>query len=135
MPALRTYQVFISHAWDYADEYHRMVNLLNGVPNLKWENLSVPEHAPVSSDDTEYELRNKMREAHVFVLLGGMYVAHSEWIEFEVNFARRIGRPIIGVQPWGSQRVPQVLQNAAREIVGWNGASVVSAIRRNALPE
>jgi len=135
MPTLRTYKVFISHSWGYSEEYYRMENLLASVPNFRWENLSVPMHDPVSNQDTEYELRNQMRDAHVFLILGGMYVAHSEWIEFEIEFARRIGRPIIGVQPWGSQCIPRIIQRAAMEIVGWNSISVVNAIRRYALTD
>jgi hypothetical protein len=45
-----------------------------------------------------------------------------------------LGQPaIIGVRPWSSQRVPQVIQQAAYEIVGWNTSSVVDAIRKHSL--
>jgi hypothetical protein len=134
MPVLRTYQVFISHAWHRSEAYSRVVQFLNEAPNFRWRNLSVPEHDPVSSDRLEYELRNQMRPADVFLILAGMYAAHSDWIEWELTFARRVGRPIIGIQPWDSERVPLSIQNAATEIAGWNSASIVSAIRRHALP-
>jgi hypothetical protein len=134
MPALRKYRVFISHVWDYGADYYRIVEFLNEAPNLYWENLSVPKHNPVTSEELEKELRNQMRPADVFIILAGMYAAHSDWIDFELQFARRIGRPIIGVRPWGAERMPTAIQNAAIEIVGWNGGSVVSAIRRHALP-
>jgi hypothetical protein len=135
MPALRTYKIFISHAWDYNDDYYRCEKFLNEAPNFQWANLSVPEHNPIAtSEQLTAELRNQMRPADVFMILGGMYVSHSEWIQFEIDFARRIGRPIIGIQPWGSTNVPLAVQRGATEIVGWNGASIVSAIRRHALP-
>ncbi len=135
MPSLRIYRVFISHAWHYSDDYYRVEQFLNDAPNFAWQNLSVPEHDPLH--DTERlatELRSQMRPASVFLILGGMYVAHSEWIDFEIAFARRIGRPIIGVLPWGSQRIPSAIQNAAREIVGWRQDSIIGAIRSHALP-
>jgi hypothetical protein len=47
-----------------------------------------------------------MRPAHVFLILDGMYVAHREWIQYEINFARRIGRPILGIRPWASIAMP-----------------------------
>lgn len=75
-----------------------------------------------------------MRPADVFLIIAGMYAAHSEWIDFELSFARRIGRPIIGIMKWGSERVPIAIQDSATELVGWNGTSIVQAIRRNALP-
>jgi hypothetical protein len=62
-----------------------------------------------------------------------MYAAHSGWIDFEVEFARRIGRPIIGVVPWGNERMPLVVQNNATVIVGWQAGSIVQAVRDHAL--
>ena len=134
MPVLREYRVFISHAWNYGDDYWRVVRFLDESPNFRWENLSVPQHNPAPGEALEYELRNQMRNADVFLIIGGMYASRRDWIDFEMQFARRIGRPIIGIIKWGSERVPLAIQNAATELVGWNGASIVRAIRRHALP-
>ena len=134
MPVLRTYRVFISHAWEYHDDYYRCESLLNDAPYFLWHNLSVPRHDPIKDANAlARELHNQMRSAEVFLILAGMYVAHSDWIKYEVNFARRIGRPIIGVRPWASTMVPLAVQDGADEIVGWNGSSMVDAIRRRAL--
>ena len=133
MPRPRTYRVFISHAWDYSAEYFRVVRFLDEAPDFSWENLSVPEHDPLSIHDLDYLLRNQMRPADVFIIIAGMYVNHSESIEFEMNFARRIGRPIIAVWPRGNLRMPVSIQRMAVEFVGWNGASLVRAIRQHAL--
>jgi hypothetical protein len=38
MPHLNTYDLFISHAWDYNAEYYRLVDMLNNAPNFKWRN-------------------------------------------------------------------------------------------------
>jgi len=137
MPYLRTYQIFISHAWHRSEHYSTVVRWLNDAPYLSWNNLSVPEHEPFHVTDSNalaYELHRQMRHADVFIILGGMYAAHSEWIDYELYFARRIGRPIIGVRPWGAQVMPSAITKAAHHIVGWNGASVVSAVRSHALP-
>lgn len=136
MPALRSYKVFISHAWAYNESYYRLVEYLNAAPNFRWENLSVPKHDPIeTAEQLTYRLNAQMRPANVFLILGGMYVSHSEWIQYEINFARRIGRPIIGIRPWGSERIPDAVQRGADEIVGWNTDSIVSAIRYHALPD
>lgn len=134
MPALRTYRVFISHAWQYNDDYYRCEQFLNAAPNFQWINLSVPEHDPIAdSERLTQSLRDQMRSADVFLILAGMYVAHSDWIQFEIDFARRIGRPIIGIKPWGSSVVPVSVQRGADQLVGWNSASIVDAIRNHAL--
>jgi hypothetical protein len=134
MPALRQYRIFISHAWDDSNDYWPVVQFLDEAPNFRWENRSVPEHDPVRRRDPEYELRNQMRPADVFLIIAGMYAAHSEWIDFELSFARRIGWPVIGIVTRASEHVPVAIQNAATELVGWNGASIVSAVRKHALP-
>lgn len=132
MAQLRTYRVFISHAWRYSSDYFRVVRFLDDAPHFQWENLSVPEHDPLSNRDLEYELRNQMRPAEVFIIIGGMYVNHSDSIDFEISFARRIGCPIIAIWPWGSMRMPATIRQAAEKAVGWNGASIVRAIRQHA---
>lgn len=136
MPTLREYKVFISHAWKYSESYTRMVSFLDAAPNFTWRNLSVPQHDPIeTSEKLTARLNDQMRPANVFLILGGMYVSHSDWIQYEINFARRIGRPIIGIRPWGSERTPDAVTRAAKEMVGWNTDSIVSAIRYHALAD
>jgi hypothetical protein len=134
VPSLRTYKIFISHAWSYNDDYYRCEQFLNESPNFRWQNLSVPKHDPIlDAERLAAELHNQMRPADVFLILSGMYVSQSDWIQYEINFARRIGRPIIGIRPWGSTQLPIAVQKGADEIVGWNSESIVGAIRRHAL--
>lgn len=138
MPGLRTYKIFISHAWNYSESYLRVVRMLNEAPYFSWQNLSVPEHDPVPPGQEhrlEQALRDQMRPASIFLILAGMYVSHSAWIQFEIDFSRRIGRPIIGVKPWGSQRTPDAVSRAAKEMVGWNSASIVAAVRKWSLAD
>ena len=129
MPSLRIYRLFISHAWGYNSEYYRLVNRLNKARNFKWRNYSVPEHDPVDDEDLEEELREQIRPVQVVVILGGMYVAHSKWIQFEIDYAKELGKPILGIRPWGAQKMPKVVQDAADKIVGWNTPTIVQAIR------
>jgi len=133
MPTLRTYAVFICHDWEYSDEYYRICDFLDSAPNFAWKNLSVPEHDPLDTDDMlQKNLRDQIRPADVMLVLAGMYTARSRWMDWEMAFARRIGRHIIGVKPWGNVQLPVVVQNSADEIIGWNTESIVNAIRRHA---
>lgn len=137
MPKLRWYRLFISHAWQYNDEYYRLEDYLNAAPHFQWQNLSVPEHDPVRSGDAFYladQLNAQMRSADAFIIISGMYANHSGWIQYELDYADSISRPIIAIRPWGAQRLPQKIQEMADEIVGWNTNSIVDAIRRWALP-
>ncbi len=136
MPKLRTYHVFISHAWEHHDDYDRLVDMLDQAPNFSWKNYSVPEHDPLDADnqtELEEELREQIRPVHIVIVLSGMYAAYREWIQKEIDLAQEMGKPIIGVKPWGQERIPEVVQQAAEEIVGWNTDSIVRAIRQHAL--
>lgn len=133
MPAVRLYKVFISHAWHRGEHYERIVEWLDAAPNFVWENLSVPEHDPVDNDALDKELRDEMRPAHVFLIVAGMYAAHSNIIAFELKWARIFGKPIVGIRPRGNERLPAEIQRQAHAIVSWNSASVVSAIRQHSL--
>lgn len=133
MPILRIYSVFICHDWEYSNEYNRICELLAAAPNFRWRNLSVPEHDPLDTDDMlQKNLRDQIRPADVMLVLAGMYTARSEWMDWEMSFARRIGKSIIGVRPWGNVQLPVVVQQNADEIVGWNTDTIVAAIRRYA---
>ena len=58
-----------------------------------------------------------------------MYAAHSDWIQYEVDEAVRMGTYIIGVKPWGQERVPKLISDNADVMVGWNSASLINAIK------
>jgi len=134
MPELKTYRAFISHAWIYNEDYYKLEKMLNEAPYFEWRNYSVPEHDPLDSDrKLEEALRRQIRPTNIVLILAGMYAAYRKWIQKEIDIAVEMGKPIIGIRPWGQERVPQAVQDAAREIVGWNTSSIVSAIRRNAL--
>ncbi len=140
MPGLRTYNVFISHAWTYDAAYNRVVSLLNAAPLFAWRNHSVPRTRPVVFPGLEIprgrlvdELRGQIRPTHVVLVIAGMYAAHREWIQTELDIAAQWNKPIVGLVPWGAERVPTAVTSAAREMVGWNTISIVAAIRRHAL--
>ena len=92
-------------------------------------NYSVPEHNS-KDGDIEEALKNQVRPVQVVIILGGMYVSYSKWIQFEIDFAKDLNKPILGVKPWGAKVTPQAVQDAADEIVGWNTSSITNAIRK-----
>jgi hypothetical protein len=140
MPLLRNYDLFISHAWAYDDAYYRLEALLDAASYFQYRNYSVPRHDPVIDPKTvigqrrlEALLDAQIRPVQCVLVIAGMYAAHRFWIDKEIGFAQYYNKPIVGLVPWGQERVPQSVQFAAHEMVGWNGSSIVDAIRRRAL--
>lgn len=133
MPYLHNYRLFISHAWRYSDGYQRINDFINSAPNFIWSNYSVPEAKAfenMTAIQLGEQLKAQIRPVQCVVILAGMYVQHSAWIQFEIDFAKSLNKPILGVVPWRAERTPSAVISAASEMVAWNSASIVSAIRR-----
>lgn len=140
MPPLKTYDLFLSHAWKYNSDYDRLEQLLKKAPLFRWRNYSVPEHDPLIDPKTpagyfklHSMLRQQIRPVNCFLLLGGMYAIYSNWITREIELAKKYDKPIIAIYPFGSERMPLVVQDAADEIVGWRTSSIIDAVRYYAI--
>ncbi|MYC07797.1 MAG: nuclease [Chloroflexi bacterium] len=136
MPSLKTYDLFISHAWTYDDDYYRLVQFLDDANWFKYRNYSVPQHDPLDANNASRlmaALDRQIRPVNVVLIISGMYVTYRDWIQYEIEVAQSYNKPVVGIRPWGSQRVPVAVQSAATEMVGWNTSSIVGAIRRNSI--
>lgn len=132
------YNIFISHAWKYNDDYNQIVKWLNEAQAeglLVWKNYSVPSHDPkidpnttVGKQTLQNELKKQISPANIVIILAGMYAAHSEWIDFEIRTAASQNNYIIGVKPWGQERIPQIVKQNVDVLVGWNKKSLIDAI-------
>jgi len=136
---MRTYNIFISHAWKYSEHYYQIVKWLNEAQaegKLSWKNYSVPEHDPLIDPNTiigknklKAELREQIAPATAVIVLAGMYASYSDWIDYEIDTSISYSNKyIIGVKPWGQERVPSKITNNANTIVSWSKSSVIAAI-------
>ena len=136
MPALRNYHIFISHAWDYNDDYQTIKRWLNETPYFLWTDNSVPITRPLPTR-TNAELRKELREriatSSCVIILAGMYAAYSEWIDYEMVTAAAYEKPIIAVIPWAQERIPIKIQQCACTMIHWQSSSVVQAVRDYAI--
>lgn len=135
---MKTYNIFISHAWKYTEHYNKVVQWLNEAQSegkFNWKNYSVPEHDPLidpntSSGKTKLQnaLEAQIKPTSIVIILAGMYATHSDWIDFEIDTAVSYDKYIIGVKPWGQERIPKKVSDNANIMVGWNKSSVVDAV-------
>lgn len=134
MPTLKTYDIFISHAWKYGDDYIRLTNLLKQAPYFYYRNYSAPEDKPLALSSpyaSDYEIKNaidrKIAPVNCVIILGGMY-AKRKWMQYELQSAQKFNKPIIVIAPWGQERIPLELHRYP--LVRWNSSSIVNAIRQ-----
>ena len=140
MPQLRQYNIFISHAWAYDEHYQRLENLLSAYPNFKIVNYSAPKTKPLFSPDdpvSQKELKaaitEKIKHAQIVIIISGMWTDYRKWIQYEIDEALRMGKPILSVKPHGHQRMPGDVEEYSNRIVNWNSNSIITAIREMAM--
>ena len=133
---MKTFNLFISHSWTYGDQYARLVELLRARPYFVFRDYSVPKDDPIHHANSVSQLRaairSKMSPCGVVLVLAGVYSTHSKWINEEIALASNgfvKPKPIIAIEPWGSEHTSRPVKEAADRIVGWNTESVVGAIR------
>ncbi|WP_288921592.1 TIR domain-containing protein [uncultured Ottowia sp.] len=124
--------LFISHSWNYDNQYWRLKELLRN-RGYEYRDYSVPSNKPfLFSSDRKLEraIENKIMLSSVVIIMAGVYSTYSTWINKEIEFAQKWGKPIIAVEPYGAKRTSAVVKNAADIICGWNTLSIVNAICR-----
>ena len=133
---MRTYNLFISHSWTYSDTYERLVNLLRTRPYFSFRNSSIPKNDPLHTNGTDQQLynaiKNKISPSSVVLILAGVYSTYSEWIDKEIQIAQEefhFRKPIVAIEPWGSEKTSAKVKEAADKTIKWNTESIVSAIR------
>ena len=129
---MQRYDLFISHAWKYNSEYYRLEKLLEEYSYFNFRNYSVPEHDPLdfsSVKELVEKLDEQIRQSSVVLVIGGMYCNYRKWIQKEIEIAKKYKKPILLIEPYGSNRIPTSVELNANKIVKWNTKSIVDAIR------
>ena len=127
------YNLFISHSWAYGDAYDKLIRMLDSDRYFKYKDYSVPKNNPIHNAPYDYQLRaairNQMQHASCVLILAGVYATYSKWINIEIQLAKEMNKPIIAIEPWGSERTSSIVKNNANKIVRWNTSTIISAIR------
>lgn len=133
---INTYNLFISHSWSYGDAYDRLVKMLDDANYFYYKNYSVPKDDPIhnapNSGALYNAIKNQMSPCHAVLILAGVYATYSDWINNEIKISKNEfykSKPILAIQPWGSEKTSQVVKDNADLIVGWNTDSIIKGIR------
>jgi len=135
---MKKYNVFISHGWEYDEQYNKVEDWLDEAYSkclLVWDNYSVPlldtdlnPRSSIGKKKLQEKINNQIAQASIVLILSGMYTAHPYWIEYEVLKAANYGKYIIGVEPWKQESTPKVVSDYADIMVEWNKSSVTKAM-------
>lgn len=129
----KTYNIFISHSWDHVDDLMNLRRLLKerGYFNVNFE--EVPPHDPIDSANSYYVKRKvteRISNSDVVIGLAGVYASHSDWMQWELDKAIELDKPVLGVIPRGQVYISNIVKDRADKMVRWNTESIVEAIRQ-----
>jgi MTH538 TIR-like domain (DUF1863) len=132
-----TYDVFITHAWRYHDDWNRIAEVLNRVAGFKWRNFSVPWYDPAMDPNTAVGgqfvrnwLESQILPCHAVLFLDSVYAVRSarKWLDTEIEMARAAGKPIIALPAFGAAGVDAAVASKADAVMVWDGVAVARAI-------
>lgn len=105
--------------------------LRNSSVRMKPENERRVEEKKVSDRTIARLLRMKMRWASQVIVVIGKETHTRPWVNWEIQAAHQLGKPIIGVYEnglTGNVTLPENLEKYATSIVSWRGEAIINAL-------
>jgi len=137
MPYLKTYKLFISHAWAADDDYNRLIELLNDVQSFKVKICSDTEQDPTISDPEsvtgiqklKWHMSDQVRSSNCALIFPRLFVNEEFWGPHILYFCRMYGVvPLSMALPEGEELHPE-LAIKTKTVVEWNVKSLETAIK------
>lgn len=125
--------VFISHVHEDDGGLADLKSLLakNG---MTIRDSSINSSKPNDASNPDYIkssiLAPQINWASTFLVYVSPKTKNSEWVNWEIEYAAKQGKRIVGVWEQGSKdcELPAALKELADAVVGWNGNSIIDAI-------
>jgi len=130
-------RLFVCHVWQKDDDYLRVFEYLESSDNFFYVNTSTPDNRPAGDKEALKEsLRRQITEAECVIVPSSLYRRQMDWVEFMLNCAKAFDKPVIVVEPFGSQdTIAPLVMELGDEVVPWDKRQLVDAIKRQARHE
>lgn len=125
--------VFISHIHEDDADLAALKDLL-AEHGCEFRDSSVNTSNPNEANDPDYIksqiLAPKIQWAGTVVVLISPGTHESDWVDWEIAYAQKLGKRIVGVWSHGSKDsdLPEKLDDYADAIVGWQAEVIIDAI-------
>lgn len=126
--------VFISHVHEDDDGLAKLKKLV-GKDGLMVRDSSINKTNPNDAKDPDYIkskiLAPQIQWASTLVVYVTPKTKDSEWVEWEIEYAAKLGKRIVGVYAHGENdcELPEALKNLADDIRGWQSEGIIDAIK------
>lgn len=107
------------------------LNIRNSSIRVKPENQQRLDQKRVSDQTIKRLLRMKMRWASQLIVVIGKETHTRQWVNWEIEQAHKLGKPIIGVFESGLPNdtpIPKKLEDYSSAVVPWRADSIIKAM-------
>jgi len=117
----KIYNLIISNGIDQNNEYGQFTEKLFSKVDFLWK----------ESISGSYSLAGESFYSKVdrIILLSGLYKDNKETFEDLLEASEKYNVPIVLVRPLGLEEVPEILEEKAATIVGWNANCIIDSIK------
>lgn len=129
----QTKNVFISHIHEDDAGLGKVKDLL-AKHGMSIRDSSINSSNPNEAKSADYIksgiLAPQIQWASTLVVYVTPNTKNSEWVNWEIEYAHKLGKRIVGVWENGAKDcdLPDALNNYADAVVGWSGSSIIGAI-------
>src|SRR4051812_33193826 len=95
-------KVFVAHGFETGDDYLRVFEYLESSHNFFYINCSSPDSRGVlDPEKLKEDLRRQINLAEVVVVPSSLFKTHRDLINFEVNCAKGLEKPVVVLEAFG----------------------------------
>ena len=117
----KIYNLIISNGFALKTEYGQFTQKLFEKVDFLWK-----ESISGSYEHASEEFYSKVDR---IILLAGLYNENKDLFNSLLNASEKYDIPIVLVRPLGLEEVPEILEQKAATIVGWNANCIIDSIK------
>ena len=117
----KIYNLIITNGTDMKNEYGQFVEKLFSKVDFLWKESISGDYSRAGE-----EFYSKVDR---IILLAGLYKDNKETFESLLTASEKYNIPLVLVRPLGLEEVPEILEEKAATIVGWNANCIVDSIK------
>ena len=117
----KIYNLIITNGIDKNNEYGQFTEKLYSKVDFRWKESISGAYA--TAGDEFYKKVDRI------IMLAGLYNDNKELFEDLLTAAKKYEIPIVLVRPFGLEEVPEILEENAATIVGWNANFIIDSVK------
>ncbi|WP_405264768.1 nuclease [Methanobrevibacter sp.] len=117
----KIYNLIITNGFDKNNEYGQFTEKLYSKVDFRWKESISGSYATANE--------NFYNKVDRIIMLAGLYNDNKELFNDLLDASEKYNIPIVLVRPYGLEEVPEILEERAATIVGWNANCILDSIK------